>query len=223
MTTGANIDGVHLTGVDVNRDIAVGRWADLREVTAGEPCPRCGTPLEVIRTIEIGHIFKLGRKYTTAFGVSVLGPDGAPIIPIMGSYGIGVERAMAVLAEVHHDDAGLAWPVQVAPADVVVVLVTPKDEQARNAAEVLYGQLLEAGADALLDDRDERPGVKFRDVELTGIPCRVAVGSRDLADGVVEFASRATGEKERVPVDQAVTRVLRYLTEQRASATGSAP
>jgi prolyl-tRNA synthetase len=223
MTTGANVDGVHLTGVDVNRDIAVGRWADLREVTAGEPCPRCGTPLEVIRTIEIGHIFKLGRKYTTAFGVSVLGPDGAPIIPIMGSYGIGVERAMAVLAEVHHDEAGLKWPVAVAPADVSVVLVSPRDDEARNTAELVYGRLLEAGTDALLDDRDERPGVKFRDVELTGIPCRVAVGSRDLADGVVEFASRATGEKERVPVDQAVTRVLRYLTEQRASAAGSAP
>jgi prolyl-tRNA synthetase len=223
MTTGANTDGVHLTGVDVGRDINVSRWADLREVTAGEPCPSCGAPLQVIRTIEIGHIFKLGRKYTTALGVSVLGPDGAPITPLMGCYGIGVERAMAVLAEVHHDDAGLVWPAQVAPADVVVVLVTPKDEQARNAAEILYGQLLEAGTDALLDDRDERPGVKFRDAELTGMPCRVAVGSRDLADGVVEFASRAAGEKERVPVDQAVTRVLRYLTEQRASAAGSAP
>jgi prolyl-tRNA synthetase family II len=223
MTTGANVDDTHLTGVDVARDINVGRWADLREVRAGEPCPGCGTPLEVIRTIEVGHIFKLGRKYTTALGVSVLGPDGQSVVPIQGSYGIGVERAMAVLAEVHHDDAGLTWPAQVAPADVVVVVVTPKDEQARNAAEVLYGELLEAGADALLDDRDERPGVKFRDAELTGIPCRVAVGSRDLADGVVEFAARLTGEKERVPVDQAVTRVRRHLTEQRASAAGSAP
>ena len=223
MTTGANIDDTHLTGVDVARDINVGRWADLREVRAGEPCPGCGTPLEVIRTIEVGHIFKLGRKYTTALGVSVLGPDGQSVVPIQGSYGIGVERAMAVLAEVHHDDAGLTWPAQVAPADVVVVLVTPKDERARNAAEVLYGELLEAGADALLDDRDERPGVKFRDAELTGIPCRVAVGSRDLADGVVEFAARLTGEKERVPVDQAVTRVQRHLTEQPASAAGSAP
>jgi prolyl-tRNA synthetase family II len=223
MTTGANVDDTHLTGVDVARDINVGRWADLREVRAGEPCPGCGTPLEVIRTIEVGHIFKLGRKYTTALGVSVLGPDGQSVVPIQGSYGIGVERAMAVLAEVHHDDAGLTWPAQVAPADVVVVLVTPKDERARNAAEVLYGELLEAGADALLDDRDERPGVKFRDAELTGIPCRVAVGSRDLADGVVEFAARLTGEKERVPVDQAVTRVRRHLTEQRASAAGSAP
>ncbi len=112
MTTGANIDDTHLTGVDVARDINVGRWADLREVRAGEPCPGCGTPLEVIRTIEVGHIFKLGRKYTTALGVSVLGPDGQSVVPIQGSYGIGVERAMAVLAEVHHDDAGLTWPAR---------------------------------------------------------------------------------------------------------------
>ena len=122
MATGANTDDVHLTGVDVDRDITVGQWADLREVTEGEPCPRCGTPLEFVRAIEVGHIFKLGRKYTTSLGVSVLGPDGSAVTPIMGSYGIGVERAIAVIAEVHHDDAGLAWPVQVAPAEVNVLL-----------------------------------------------------------------------------------------------------
>ncbi len=218
MTTGANIDDAHLTGVDVNRDIAVSTWADLREVTAGEPCPRCGTPLEIIRAIEVGHIFKLGRKYTTALGVSVLGPDGRSIVPIMGSYGIGVDRAMAAIAEVHHDDAGLAWPVAVAPAEVTVLLLSPKDGAAREAAETLYRELQAAGADTLIDDRDERPGVKYRDAELTGIPCRVGVGSRDLADGVVEIASRATGEKERVPTAEAVRHVLRYLSSQRASA-----
>jgi prolyl-tRNA synthetase len=223
MTTGANSDGVHLTGVDVDRDIAVGRWADLREVTAGEPCPRCGTLIEIIRAIEVGHIFKLGRKYTSALGVSVLGPDGASITPIMGCYGIGVERAMAAIAEVHHDDAGLAWPVPVAPAEVTVVLLSPKDEAARAAAQSLYGDLLAAGADALIDDRDERPGVKFRDAELTGIPCRVAVGSRDLADGVVEIATRADGDKQRVPVDQAVSHVLEFLSARRASAAAVAP
>jgi prolyl-tRNA synthetase len=223
MTTGANADDVHLTGVDVDRDITVGRWADLREVTAGEPCPRCGTPLEIVRTIEVGHIFKLGRKYTSALGVSVLGPDGASITPIMGSYGIGVERAMAAIAEVHHDDAGLAWPAAVAPAEVTVVLLSPKDEAARAAAESLYRDLLTRGADALIDDRDERPGVKFRDAELTGIPFRVAVGSRDLADSMVELASRATGEKERVPLDEAVSRVLQSLSAQRASAAAAAP
>jgi prolyl-tRNA synthetase family II len=223
MTTGANVDDVHLTGVDVARDIAVGSWADLREVTAGEPCPRCGTPLEIIRAIEVGHIFKLGRKYTDAFGVSVLGPDGSSIVPAMGCYGIGVERAMAAIAEVHHDDAGLSWPVAVAPAEVDVVLLTPKDQAARAAAEALHAGLVAAGADALFDDRDERPGVKYRDAELTGIPYRISVGSRDLAEGVVEITSRATAAKERVPTTEAVRRVLQFLSAQRVSATAAGP
>jgi prolyl-tRNA synthetase len=218
MTTGANVDDEHLTGVEVERDIAVGRWADLREVRAGEPCPRCGAPLEIIRAIEVGHIFKLGRKYTDALGVSVLGPDGASIVPIMGCYGIGVERAMAAIAEVHHDDKGLTWPVAVAPAEVTVLALAPQDEAVREAAETLYVGLQAAGVDTLIDDRDERPGVKFRDAELTGIPCRVSVGRRDLAEGVVELTSRATGEKERVPAPEAVKRVLQYLAGQRASA-----
>jgi prolyl-tRNA synthetase len=222
MTTGANIDGVHLTGVDVDRDIAVGRWADLREVAAGEPCPRDGTPLEIIRAIEAGHIFKLGRKYTTALGVSVLGPDGASITPIMGSYGIGVERAMAIIAEVHHDDAGLAWPVSVAPAEATVLTLSPKDAAVVSAAEAIYAELQAAGVETLIDDRDERPGVKFRDAELVGIPCRVSVGSRDLADGLVEITSRGTGEKERVPAGQAVTYVLQCLARERASAAAAA-
>ena len=216
MTTGANIDGVHLTGVDVARDIAVGSWADLREVTEGEPCPRCGTPLEFLRAIEVGHIFKLGRKYTTVLGVTVTGPDGTAITPIMGSYGLGVDRAIAAIAEVHHDEAGLAWPLQVAPAEVTVVLVSMKDEAARAVAEDIYRELRAGGADVLIDDRDERPGVKFRDAELTGIPVRVSVGSRDLADGVVEVTRRATGEKARVPAGDAVARVREILAAKDA-------
>jgi prolyl-tRNA synthetase family II len=204
MTTGANIDDVHLTGVDVDRDIAVGIWADLREVSAGEPCPRCGTPLELVQAIEVGHIFKLGRKFTAALGVSVLGPDGSAIVPIMGSYGIGIERAIAAIAEVHHDAAGLKWPVQVAPAEVNVIMVSPKDEAVRVAAEAIYAALQAAGHDVMLDDRDERPGVKFKDAELIGIPFRISVGSRDLAEGMVEVVSRASGERERVPTDQVV-------------------
>jgi prolyl-tRNA synthetase len=212
MATGANTDDVHLTGVAVERDISVGTWADLREVAAGEPCPRCGAPLELVQAIEVGHIFKIGRKFTTAFGVSVTGPDGASIVPVMGSYGIGVERAIAAIAEVHHDDAGLAWPVQVAPAEATVILLSPRDEATRSAADSLYQELLAAGVDAVIDDRDERPGVKYKDAELTGIPCRVSVGSRDLADGVVEITSRATGEKQRVPVAEAVSHVRQFLS-----------
>jgi len=207
MATGANTDDVHLTGVDVERDIPVTMWADLREVTEGEPCPRCASGLEFVQAIEVGHIFKLGRKFTTALDVSVSMPDGGTVIPIMGSYGIGVERAMAAIAEVHHDDAGLAWPVAVAPAGVTVLLLSVRDEQARTAAEMLYTGLLEAGLEALIDDRDVRPGVKYADAELTGIPYRVSVGSRDLADGMVEVTSRATGGKERVPVAEAVRHV----------------
>jgi prolyl-tRNA synthetase len=207
LTTGANSDDVHLTGVDVARDISVGTWADLREVAAGEPCPKCGTPLELIQAVEVGHIFKLGRKFTTALGVSVLGPDGAALTPIMGSYGIGIERAIAAIAEVHHDDAGLTWPVQMAPAEATVILLSTRDEGARSAAESLYQGLLAVGVDAVIDDRDERPGVKFKDAELTGIPFRLTVGARDLADGLVEITSRATGEKERVAVDSAVQHV----------------
>jgi prolyl-tRNA synthetase len=204
MTTGANTDDVHLTGVDVARDISVGTWADLREVAAGEPCPRCGGVLELIQAVEVGHIFKLGRKYTTVLGVTVLGPDGAAITPVMGSYGIGVERAIAAIAEAHHDDSGLVWPVQVAPAEATVILLSTRDEAARAAATSLYQDLLAAGVDTVLDDREERPGVKFKDAELTGIPFRLTVGSRDLADGLIEITSRATGEKERVAVASAV-------------------
>jgi prolyl-tRNA synthetase len=214
MATGANTDDVHLTGVDVDRDITVGQWADLREVTEGEPCPRCGTPLEFVRAIEVGHIFKLGRKYTTSLGVSVLGPDGSAVTPIMGSYGIGVERAIAVIAEVHHDDAGLAWPSQVAPAEVNVLALSVTDEAVRTTAEDLYATLQGAGLDVLLDDRDVRPGVKFRDSELVGIPVRVSVGARDLAEGVVEITGRADGQKHRVPLSGVPERVRELLAAQ---------
>ncbi len=217
MATGANTDDVHLTGVDVARDIEVGTWADLRGVTAGEPCPRCGAALQLIRVIEVGHIFKLGRKFTTALGVTVLGPDGSAIIPIMGSYGIGVERAMAVIAQKHHDDAGLVWPVQVAPFEVTVLTLSAKDHAVVTTAESIYAELRAAGMEVVIDDRDERPGVKFKDAELTGIPVRVSVGSRDLAEGVVEVVSRPSGQKDRVPVDQVVKHVRGQLASPPAS------
>jgi len=211
MVTGANTDGVHLRGVDIERDIAVSRWADLREVTTGEPCPRCRSPLEVLRAIEVGHIFKLGYKYAEALDVSVLAPDGSRVRPIMGSYGIGVERAMAAIVESHHDDLGIVWPAAVAPFSVAVVLLGARDDAAREAAEDLYESLASRGIEVILDDRDERPGVKFRDVELVGIPYRVTVGSRGLANGAVEVTVRATGETTAVPVDRVVEHLSAVL------------
>lgn len=211
MTTGANADGVHLRGVSVARDIEVDRWADLREVTAGEPCVQCGTALEVVVTIEVGHIFKLGRKYTQTLGVSVLGPEGRPIVPVMGSYGIGVERALASVVETHHDDKGIIWPAAIAPFEAALT-VLGTDTPVTSAAESLYRDLRAARVDTLLDDRDERPGVKFRDAELIGIPYRITIGARGLTTGTVEITTRATGETESVPVTQAADHVRKLLT-----------
>jgi prolyl-tRNA synthetase len=212
MSTGANIDGVHLRGVDVARDLTVGSWADLREVRAGEPCPDCGLPLEVVRTIEVGHIFKLGRKYTEALDVSVLGADGERIVPIMGSYGIGVERAMAAIIETRNDDKGIIWPVEVAPFEVAVVLLNIDDEPARKAAEDIYAKLTGDRVDVILDDRDQRPGAKFKDTELIGIPFRITVGTRGLANGTVEITTRATGETAIVAVEDAAGHVRELVT-----------
>jgi prolyl-tRNA synthetase len=212
MFTGANIDDVHLHGVEVERDIAVGRWADLREVTAGEPCPRCGEPLELVEAIEVGHIFKLGDRYSTVFGADVLGPDGKAIPLIMGSYGIGVERAMAAIVECHHDERGIVWPLAVAPFSVVVVVTQSEDVEVAKAGAAIYEQLAAAGVEVIIDDRTERAGVKFRDAELTGIPLRVTVGQRGLAEATAEITERATGETRKVPVGDVVGQVRAALS-----------
>jgi prolyl-tRNA synthetase len=161
----------------------------------------------VLRTIEVGHIFKLGRKFTDALGVRVLKPDGGQVTPIMGSYGIGVERAIAAIAESHHDDAGLVWPVRVAPFAVAVVVLDPANPDLAEAGEAIADRLRADGIDVIVDDRVGRPGVRFRDIELTGIPFRVTVGARDLADGAVELAVRATGAKEKLPLDAVTAHV----------------
>jgi prolyl-tRNA synthetase len=200
MVTGANTDDVHLRGVDIGRDITVGSWADLREVAAGEPCINCGQPLELLTAIEVGHIFKLGYKYTKTFGVTVLDASGERVHPIMGSYGIGVERAMAAIVECHHDDRGIVWPLAVAPFAVVITVAQAEDPEVAKVGESLYEQCGMAGIEVIIDDRAERAGVKFADAELTGIPLRVTVGKRGLADGAVEVTTRATGETVRVAI-----------------------
>jgi prolyl-tRNA synthetase len=202
MYTGANIDDTHLRGVDVERDIAVGRWADLREVAEGEPCARCGEPLQTLRGIEVGHIFKLGYKFSDALGISVSGPDGKPLRPIMGCYGIGVERAMATIVEVHHDEKGIIWPAAVAPYEVVVVIAQQDDPAVSGAGEQIYQALLDAGVEVIVDDRPVRAGVKFSDAELVGIPFRVTVGKRGLAAGTAELTERVTGSTAHIALDE---------------------
>ena len=212
MFTGANTDDVHLRGVDVERDIPVGTWADLREVAAGEPCPWCGEPLELVEAIEVGHIFKLGDRYSKAFGADVLGPDGKAIPLIMGSYGIGVERAMAAIVECHHDERGIVWPLAVAPFSVVVVVAQSEDVEVAKAGAAIYEHLAAAGVEVIIDDRTERAGVKFRDAELTGIPLRVTVGKRGMAEGTAEITERATGETRKVLVGDVAGQVSAALS-----------
>lgn len=214
MFTGANTDDVHLRGVDVARDIAVTAWADLREVAEGEPCARCGTPLEVRKAIEVGHIFKLGYKYADALGIEVLDDKGRRTPVIMGSYGIGVERAMASIIECHHDERGIVWPVSVAPFEVVVTVAQSDDPDTAKAAEDLYADLTSAGVETLIDDRAERPGVKFKDAELVGIPYRLTVGKRGLAEGTVELTPRASSATETLPLAEAVPRLRALLHPQ---------
>ena len=216
MYTGANVDDTHLRGVDVERDIAVGRWADLREAAAGEACINCGHGLEVERGIEVGHIFKLGYKFTDAIGISVSGPDGKPVRPIMGCYGIGVERAMAAAVEVHHDDKGIIWPAAIAPFEVVVVIAQQDDAAVAAAGERVYQALLAAGVEVIVDDRPVRAGVKFSDAELVGIPFRVTVGKRGLAAGTAELTDRATGSTVHIPVEELPKHVREAVAQAKA-------
>ena len=215
LATGANTDDWHYSGVDIDRDIAVDEWLDLREVSAGEPCTNCGRPLEVIRCIETGHIFKLGRRYAEAMGATVLDADGVERPITMGSYGIGIGRAMAAVAEVHHDDRGLIWPVAVAPYETVITVASMRDEAAVAAAEQLYAELGGRGVEVLLDDRDARAGVKFADAELVGFPWRITAG-RAVADGEVELTERATGDTRRVEIGDAAARVAALLDRVRS-------
>lgn len=210
MTTGANRDDRHLRGVDVERDLPVGEWLDLRLVKEAEGCPECGEPLRVKRTIEVGHIFKLGTRFSEALGASVLDESGEERVIWMGSYGIGVGRNLAAVVESSHDERGIVWPSAIAPYEVVV---TPLDAGAAAAeAEVIYDGLRAAGVDTLIDDRDERPGVKFADAELIGVPYRVTVGRRGLEEGFVEVVRRSDGSVEKM-VPSSVAGALRARLE----------
>ncbi|GIH98721.1 proline--tRNA ligase [Planobispora takensis] len=203
--TGANEPGKHAVNVVAGRDFVAEGTIEAAEVRAGDDCPACGSPLSIDRGIEIGHIFQLGRKYADAAKLDALGPDGKPVRITMGSYGIGVSRAVAVLVEQKHDELGLVWPREVAPADVHIV-GTGKENQIEVAVR-LAEELRARGLRVLVDDRaGVSPGVKFKDAELLGMPTIVVIG-RGLAQGVAELRDRATGVKEEIPIAEAADRV----------------
>lgn len=208
MTTGANEDGFHFRHVSLERDIKVTQWCDLRTVSAGEPCGKCAQPLKIRRAIEVGHVFKLGTKYSEKLNATFLAEDGQRHPCVMGCYGIGVTRTLQAVIEQCHDKDGIIWPLAVAPYSVCITpLAVAPDSAVMKLAETIYAELTAAGVDVILDDRDERPGVKFKDADLVGFPIRVGIGEKSLAKGEVEIKPR-TGALTAVKADAAVARVL---------------
>jgi prolyl-tRNA synthetase len=201
LAAGANQEGYHLLNVNCGRDYTPDIVADIIAVQGGEPCPACGSPLRAERGIEVGNIFKLGTRYSEAIGALYDDPQGVKRPIVMGSYGIGVGRLLATVAELRHDDAGLVWPASVAPFQVHLVLLPKKAPQAVEAADRLYAELTAAGFQVLYDDReDPSPGVKFNDADLIGLPLRITVSARSLEQGGVELKRRNQAERRMVPL-----------------------
>ncbi len=206
---GANAADAHLTGVDWGRDAEPGEWVDVLLVGAGDPCPRSGSALELSRGIEVGHIFKLGRKYSSSMGCNFLDDQGGDLPMTMGCYGLGIGRTVAAAIEQGHDDDGIIWPLPLAPFQVLLITLGAQNEEVVETAEGIYGELQERGVEVLYDDRPERPGVKFNDADLIGIPVRVVIGQRGLAEGKVEVSLRSDPrDKVPVAVADAVAKVM---------------
>ncbi len=212
--TGANEKDAHLVGVVPGRDFSPEAYADLRLVAEGDRCPRCGGGLRFSRGIEVGHVFRLGTKYSKALSATCLDSAGRKQLLVMGCYGIGVGRTAAAAIEQHNDADGIVWPISIAPFEVAVVPVNMKQEGLVREAERVAGELSARGVEVLLDDRDERPGIKFKDVDLCGIPLRATFGEKNFAAGFAEIRDRKTGETERVEIPRIVEAVLSAVEEK---------
>ena len=208
LVAGANRQGFHLRNTNIPRDYQPDIVADIVKAPEGAPCMTCGAPLRQARAVEVGNIFKLGTRYSRAFGASYLSEAGEPAEIVMGSYGIGVERLIACLAEAHHDEQGLIWPASVAPYQVYLVGLDLEIEAVRSVAESLYNRLRAAGVDVLYDDRDERAGVKFKDADLLGLPSRVTVSRRTLARDAVELKHRSGAGTHDIAPDRATEEIV---------------
>jgi prolyl-tRNA synthetase len=202
--TGANRADAHVTGANLDRDFRVDRWEDLVEIRDGDRCPNDGGELVIGRSIVVGHIYQLGTQYSAPLDATFQDEEGADKPYRMGSYGVGITRILAALVEQHHDDHGIVWPRRMAPFEVAVILANADDEPVRAEAERIYGELRERGIAAVLDDRDERAGVKFNDADLIGYPVQVTVGKRGLRDSTVDLKLRSTGERSSAPLADAV-------------------
>ena len=219
-TTGANKDGFHVRNVNVARDLAVTQFGDFRRVRPGEPDPKSGQPLKVRRGIEVGHIFKLGTKYSEKFGAVFTDDQKQSHLMVMGCYGIGISRTMQAVIEQSHDADGIVWPWNVAPFQVLICVLDPQLPEMMDLAKKLAAAAEGAGADVLIDDRAERPGVKFKDADLIGIPLRLTIGSKGLKDGIVEMKWRAQKDVAKVPLTEIEAKLAAAVTEARLQAIG---
>lgn len=211
MITGGNEKDAHVINVNFDRDFTVNEFADIRLADEGDSCPRCGKPLSITRGIEVGHIFKLGTKYSKAMNAVYLDEDGKSIEMVMGCYGIGVGRTVAAAIEQSHDKDGIIFPAAIAPFTVIVVPVNTSDEVQVQIAEKIYQELMDKGVDTIIDDRDERAGIKFKDADMIGIPVRVTVGKFAVKENSVDIKIRKTGEVRKADVDEAVSAVIECI------------
>ena len=214
--TGANTGDAHLRHVDLNRDATVTAWADLRAITGADPCPRCGGRLELTKGIEVGHIFMLGYKYSEPMHAVFLDENGKEKVMIMGCYGIGISRVAAAAIEQNHDEHGIVFPPAISPFDCMLLNLDPRDAAVSAKVEEVYAMLGDMGVDVLLDDREERPGVKFKDADLLGFPLQLVVGGKGLARGVLECKDRRTGQKGELPLEGLAAAFRAWADEVRA-------
>jgi prolyl-tRNA synthetase len=208
---GANEKDAHYLHAAPGRDFKVDRFADVRNAMAGDPCPRCGAPMSIDRGIEVGHVFMLGTKYSEAMKATFLDPKGEERFFVMGCYGIGVSRIIAAAIEQNHDERGIIWPMPIAPFAIHIIPVQDQSERVMITAELIYGSLLRAGIETIMEDRSERAGVKFNDADLLGVPYQVILGEKNLHEGFVEMKNRRTGEKQKIEVEKAIDSLIELI------------
>lgn len=214
LVAGANKTDYHIKNVNYGRDFEGDIVVDIKNLLEGDPCPVCGAPVKHTRGIEVGQVFKLGTKYSESMGATYKDENQQDQLIVMGCYGIGITRTVAAVIEQHHDENGIIWPMSVAPYHVIITVMKPEDEVQAEVAEKIYADLQKAGAEVLLDDRKERPGVKFKDADLLGIPIRITVG-RGAADGIVEYKMRRDADKVELGVEDAITKAITTVNEEK--------
>jgi prolyl-tRNA synthetase len=214
LCAGANKEDHHVKNVNYGRDYKGDIVVDIKNLKEGDPCPVCGAPVKHTRGIEVGQVFKLGTKYSESMGATYKDENQKDQLIVMGCYGIGVTRTVAAVIEQHHDENGIIWPMSVAPYHVIITLMKPEDEVQAEVAERIYSELGKAGVEVLLDDRKERPGVKFKDADLLGIPVRITVG-RGAADGMIEYKLRRDEDKIELSVEEGIAKAIEIVNNEK--------